>query len=289
VRVVVDGGNGAGGEICAEVLRRAGADVVEQYCEPDGSFPNHHPDPVVATYMGDLMARVPAENAEFGVGLDGDADRIGAVDETGAMVYGDRLLAVYAREVLRAHPGAMVIAEGKCSHLMYRDIAAHGGDPLMWITGHSMIKAKMQETGALLAGEMSGHMFFADAYYGFDDAIYAALRLAELVAKRPGEAFSRYLDDWPVTHSTPELRMECPEEIKFPVVLRAQEYFRDRYEMVDVDGVRLTFPDGWALLRASNTQPVLVLRFEAETSERLAELRALVEEPMREWIEELSR
>jgi len=288
VRVVLDGGNGAGGLVCAELLRRIGAEVVEQYTEPDGSFPNHHPDPTVPKYMADLLARVPASGAELGIGLDGDADRIGVVDEKGAMVYGDKLLAIYARDMLTRHPGATVIGEVKCTHLLYKDIEAHGGKAIMSATGHSLIKARMRETGALLAGEMSGHMFFADQYHGFDDALYAALRIVDIVARTPGVALSSYLDDWPVTCNTPELRVDCPDALKFQVVARAQDYFRKHYDIIDVDGVRIVLPDGWGLLRASNTQPVLVLRFEAQSPQRLEEIRRLVEEPLARWIAEMS-
>jgi phosphomannomutase/phosphoglucomutase len=223
------------------------------------------------------------------VGLDGDGDRIGVIDEKGNIVYGDKLLAIYAREVLRNHPGATVIGEVKCSHLLYEDIDRHGGNPVMWKTGHSLIKAKMKETGALLAGEMSGHMFFADRFYGFDDALYAAQRLVEILAQKNQLPLSELLSRWPVTCNTPEIRMDCPEDIKFDVVRKAQEYFKDDFDMNDVDGVRLTFKDGWALLRASNTQPVLVLRFEAESEQRLAEIRQIIEKPLHQWIETFSK
>ncbi|TVM19713.1 phosphomannomutase [Oceanidesulfovibrio indonesiensis] len=289
VKVVVDGGNGTGGELCAELLRRAGADVVPLYCEPDGRFPNHHPDPVVEKNMADLKSAVVETGADFGVGLDGDADRLGVFDETGAMVFGDRILAIFARDLLIEHPGATVISEVKSSHLLYKDIADRGGDPIMWKAGHSMIKARLQETGALLAGELSGHYFFADRYYGFDDALYAALRLAEIVAKAKhagGPPLSGFLDDWPDTANTPELRIPCPEDRLGEIVEHARRHFAGLYEINDVDGVRITFPDGWGLIRASNTQPVLSLRFEAETPERLAEIRALVEEPLSRWITE---
>lgn len=286
VTVVVDGGNGAGGLVCAEVLRQAGAKVIPLYCEPDGRFPNHHPDPVVLDNVADLAARVVAEKADFGVGLDGDADRIGVVDATGRLMYGDQILALYARSVLARHPGGTVIGEVKCSHLLYKDIAKHGGVPVMAATGHSLIKSRMQATGAILAGEMSGHMFFADRYYGFDDGIYAAARLAEIVAAS-SVPLGEMLADWPATVNTPEIRMDCPDAVKFAVVDRARAFFKDRYEVIDVDGVRLTFPDGWGLLRASNTQPVLVLRFEAETKERLEAIRNIIEEPVAGWIAEL--
>lgn len=283
ITVVVDGGNGAGGLICAEVLRQAGATVIPLFCEPDGTFPNHHPDPVIPENTTALSAKVLAEGADFGVGLDGDADRIGVVDETGKLLYGDQVLAIFARSVLAAHPGETIIGEVKCSHLLYQDIAAHGGNPIMAPAGHSLIKARMRETGAVLGGEMSGHMFFADRYFGFDDGIYAALRLAEIVAASE-TPLSHMLSDWPVTYNTPELRMDCPDSLKFQVVDRARDFFSQQYAIIDVDGVRLTFPDGWALLRASNTQPALVLRFEAETPKRLEEMRVLVETPLREWI-----
>ncbi len=287
VSVVVDGGNGAGGLVCCDVLRQAGARVTPLYCEPDGRFPNHHPDPVIHKNIADLAARVVAEGADFGVGLDGDADRVGVVDNTGRLLYGDQLLAIYARAVLQNHPGATVIGEVKCSHLLYKDIAAHGGDPLMAATGHSLIKSKMRETGAILAGEMSGHMFFADRYYGFDDAIYAAARLAEIVAAS-STPLSEMLADWPATVNTPEIRVDCPDAIKFAVVDKAKRHFAGGYDVIDVDGVRLTFPDGWGLLRASNTQPALVVRFEAENEARLDEIRRLIEEPVATWIKELS-
>ncbi|MYL82822.1 phosphomannomutase [Desulfovibrio aerotolerans] len=286
VTVVVDGGNGAGGLVCCDVLRQAGARVIPLYCEPDGRFPNHHPDPVIEKNVADLAARVVAEGADFGVGLDGDADRIGVVDASGRLLYGDQLLAIFARAVLKNHPGATVIGEVKCSHLLYKDIAAHGGQPIMAATGHSLIKSRMRETGAVLAGEMSGHMFFADRYYGFDDAIYASARLAEIVAASP-TPLGEMLADWPGTVNTPEIRIDCPDAIKFAVVDRAKAHFATGYDVIDVDGVRLTFPDGWGLLRASNTQPALVVRFEAETEARLAAIRRLIEEPVARWIAEL--
>jgi len=288
VKVVVDGGNGAGGLIAVELLRRVGAEVVPLYCEPDGSFPNHHPDPVVERNMADLMAAVPREGAHLGLGLDGDADRLGAVDEHGRMVYGDRLLAMFARDVLRERPGATVMGEVKCSHLLYRDIAAHGGKPVMGVTGHSVMKAAMLENGAALAGEMSGHVFFADRFYGFDDGIYTALRLVELLGQNPGKPFSTWLSDWPVTHSTPELRVDCPDHVKFQVVERCREVFAREYETITVDGARVLFPDGWGLVRASNTQPALVLRFEAETPERLREIRRIMEQSILHFVQTMA-
>lgn len=287
IKLVVDGGNGAGGEICAELLRRAGAEVVELFCEPDGDFPNHHPDPVVEENMSALKAKVVETGAAAGLGLDGDADRLGVVDEQGRLMYGDQILAIYSRELLQRKPGATVIGEAKCTHLLYKDIATHGGVPVMAKTGHSFMKVKLIETKAALAGEMSGHMFFADRYYGFDDGLYAALRLAEILAMTPETPLSQMLADWPKTCNTPEIRFDCPEEIKFNLVARAQEHFRKEYEIIDIDGVRIVFPDGWGLLRASNTQPVLVLRFEAESEARLAEIREIIEKPLNAWLEEM--
>ncbi len=288
VRVVVDGGNGSAGEICVRLLNRIGAEAIPLYCRPDPDFPNHHPDPTVAENIQDLQAKVLAERADLGLGLDGDGDRIGVVDETGEIMYGDRLLAVFSRHLLQRKPKARILAEVKCSHLLFQDIARHGGNPEMCKTGHSLIKARMQETGALLAGEMSGHMFFADRYYGFDDALYAALRLVEIL-ETENKPLSKLLDDWPHTACTPEIRLDCPDAFKFEIVDRAKRYFTpqaDEYRVIDVDGVRLDFGDGWGLVRASNTQPVLVLRFEAENEKRLLEIREFVETPLHSWIAE---
>src|SRR5205085_4325117 len=208
--------------------------------------------------------------------FDGDTDRIGAVDDKGAIIYGDQLMIIYAREILSRKPGATFIGEVKCSQLMYDDLAARGGNPIMWKTGHSLIKAKMKETGAELAGEMSGHMFFADRYYGFDDALYAACRLMEIVANS-GRPLSAQLADLPSTVTTPEIRFDCRDELKFEVVRRAAAELRARHKTLDVDGVRVLFPHGWGLVRASNTQPVLVMRFEATTPELLQEYRKEIE------------
>jgi len=289
VKLVVDGGNGAGGETCAALLRQAGAEVVPLFCEPDGSFPNHHPDPVVEKNVRALAERVRAEGAACGIGLDGDGDRIGVVDEAGRMVFGDRLLALYAREVLARVPGGMVIGDVKCSHLLFRDIAAHGGRPLMARTGHSPMKQALHDTGALLAGEMSGHMFFSDRFFGWDDALYAALRLAEILSRTPETPLSGHLAGWPPTFSTPEIRREVPEGVKFPAVARFLEHCRAAYPagaVDETDGARIDFGDGWALVRASNTQDALTLRFEAESPERLADLRRLVEEPLARFVAE---
>lgn len=283
VKVVVDGGNGVGGNLTADALEAAGAEVVRIFCDPDGDFPNHHPDPVVEKNMVLLQEAVLKENADLGIGLDGDGDRIGVVTEKGELLFGDQLVAIYARDILQDFPGASIIGEVKCSHLMYEDIKAHGGNPVMWKTGHSLIKARMREIDAKFAGEMSGHMFFADRYYGFDDATYAALRIVEIVSKSD-QTMSDHLKDWPTTYSTPEIRVDCPEALKAEVVHKAVEYFSSKFDAIDIDGVRAVFPDGWGLLRASNTQPVLVLRFEAETPERRDEIKAMFDEKLAEWI-----
>ena len=276
IRVVLDAGNGCAGPVMHRILKNLNADATEMFFEMDGRFPNHHPDPTVPKNLEALIARVRETKADFGIAFDGDSDRIGAVDNQGSVVYGDQLMIIYAREILTRKPGATFIGEVKCSQLMYDDLAARGGNPIMWKTGHSLIKAKMQETGAALAGEMSGHMFFADRYYGFDDALYAACRLMEIVANS-ARPLSEHLADLPKTVTTPEIRFDCPDELKFEVVRRAAERLSGRHETVSVDGVRVLFPQGWGLVRASNTQPVLVMRFEAATPDLLKEYRSEVE------------
>jgi phosphomannomutase / phosphoglucomutase len=277
IRVVVDAGNGTGGPVMSPILRRLNVQATEMFFEMDGRFPNHHPDPTVPENLKALVAKVLETGADLGIAFDGDTDRIGAVDDKGTVIYGDQLMIIYGREILSRKPGATFIGEVKCSQLMYDDLAARGGNPIMWKTGHSLIKAKMQETHAELAGEMSGHMFFADRYYGFDDAIYAACRLMEIVAAS-GQPLSAQLAGLPKTVTTPEIRFDCPDELKFAVVKRATEELRARHKILDVDGVRVLFPKGWGLVRASNTQPVLVMRFEAETGELLGEYRKEVED-----------
>ncbi|MFH1146826.1 MAG: phosphomannomutase/phosphoglucomutase [Pseudomonadota bacterium] len=276
LKVVIDAGNGTGGLIAPGVFRALGCTVKTLYCDVDGTFPNHFADPTVPENLRDLQREVITEKADFGVAYDGDADRLGAIDEKGNILYGDQLLILFSRQILEKNPGATIIGEVKCSQTLYDDIANHGGRPVMWKAGHSLIKSKLRQEKALLAGEMSGHIFFADRYFGFDDAIYASLRLAEIVsqADRP---LSGLLSDVPKTCSTPEIRVPCSDEYKFDVVRRAKEYFQARYKTIEIDGVRILFEDGWGLIRASNTQPVLVLRFEALSEERLAEIKNLVE------------
>jgi phosphomannomutase/phosphoglucomutase len=229
-----------------------------------------------------LIAKVREEKADLGIAYDGDADRIGAVDERGNIMWGDELLILFSRDVLKRNPNAVIISEVKCSQRLYDDIAKNGGQPIMWKAGHSLLKAKMKETGALLAGEMTGHMFFKDRYFGYDDAIYASLRLLEILADS-GKPLSSLLDDLPMSVSTPEIRIDCPDEIKFAIAERATAYFRQHYDVIEIDGVRIKFSDGWGLIRASNTQPALVLRFEASCAEKLAEYRALVENKLEDF------
>ncbi len=286
IKVVVDAGNGTGGIVAPMLMRALGAEVVELYCEPDGNFPNHHPDPTLEESLADLRAKVKEEKAHAGIGYDGDADRIGVIDEEGNVIWGDKLMIIFSRDILKDNPGAKIIGEVKCSQTLYDDIAAHGGIPIMWKTGHSLIKEKMKEEKALLAGEMSGHLFFKHRYFGFDDAVYASLRLMEVI-KKAGEPFSTkaLLKDVPPVVATPEIRFDCPDEIKFKIVEKAQNAFNE-YESTTIDGIRIKFDDGWALIRASNTQPVLVLRFEAVNEARLQEIRGFVEDRLNGIIKE---
>jgi phosphomannomutase / phosphoglucomutase len=276
LRVGVDAGNGTAGLTAVPIFKNLGCELHELYTEPDGTFPNHEADPTVPANMADLVALVKARQLDVGFGFDGDADRIGVVDADGRMVYGDELMIVFSREILSRKPGATFVSEVKCSQVMYDDIARHGGNAIMWKTGHSMIKQKMKEVSAELAGEMSGHIFFADRYFGYDDAVYAACRLLEILSST-GKSVGRLLADVPETFNTPEIRVACPDRIKFDVVARVTEYFRQREKVIDIDGVRVLFDGGWGLVRASNTQPALVLRFEALSEERLAEIRQMVE------------
>ena len=288
IHVVVDAGNGCGGPVMHRLVEKLNVRATELFFEMDGRFPNHHPDPTVLKNLEPLIARVRETRADFGIAFDGDSDRIGAVDERGAVIWGDQLMIIYGREILTRKPGATFIGEVKCSQLMYDDLAARGGNPIMWKTGHSLIKAKMKETGAQLAGEMSGHMFFADRYYGFDDALYAACRLMEIVANS-GVPLSAQLADLPRLVTTPEIRFDCPDDVKFDVVRCATKQLRARHRTVDVDGVRVLFPQGWGLVRASNTQPVLVMRFEAATPELLREYQSEVEDVVAEAVRATAR
>jgi phosphomannomutase/phosphoglucomutase len=280
-KIVVDAGNGTAATVAPELFNRLGADVIPLFCELDGRFPNHHPDPTVVANLKDMIAAVKREKADFGVAFDGDSDRIGLVDENGRVIFGDEIMVLFSRDVLRENPGATIISEVKSSHRLYNDIAAKGGKPIMWKTGHSLIKSKMKETKAALAGEMSGHIFFADRYFGYDDAIYAAMRVFEIASNAKGP-LSSLISDLPQTVATPEIRVDCDEEKKFKLVEETKKRLASGRKITDIDGVRVDFGDGWGLVRASNTQPVLVLRFEAPSQARLDEIRAIVEGALHE-------
>jgi len=283
ITAVVDAGNGTTGPTSPGILRELGCEVSCLYCEPDGRFPNHHPDPTLPECGEVLRRETLRKKADVGIGFDGDGDRIGVVDEKGAIIWVDTLLILYARDLLKRNPGSKVIFDVKCSHLCMLEIEKAGGVPIMWKTGHSLIKKKMKEEEALLAGEMSGHLCFADRYFGYDDATYAACRLVEILSNSD-KPLSALLADIPKTYTTPEIRIDCPDEKKFEIVRQIKDYFSKNYNTLDIDGVRVVFKDGWGLLRASNTQPVLVLRFEAETPERLREIKALVADKVREYL-----
>lgn len=285
LRVVVDAGNGTSGLVIQDLLRQLGCDVYELYCEVDGTFPNHHPDPTVPQNLTEIIREVQARHADVGLAYDGDSDRLGVIDEQGQIIWGDRLLILFAREILSRHPGAKVIFDVKCSQLLVDDIRQHGGSPIMWLTGHSLIKKKLHEEQAAVAGEMSGHMFFADGYFGYDDALYASCRLLQIL-DRATTPLSALLSDLPVTYSTPEIRVTCADEEKFTVVEQLKARLQSEPEVrqvITIDGARVVFADGWGLARASNTQPALVLRFEATTPERLQAIQTWMMDRLREF------
>ena len=289
LHVVIDAGNGAAGLVAKNALEQMGCKVTGLYCELDGRFPNHHPDPTVIENLQDLIHAVKKYGADVGIGYDGDADRIGAIDEKGNILWGDRLMLIFARDILESQPGSTFISEVKASQLLYDDIKKRGGRGIMWKTGHSLLKAKMKEEKAVLAGEMSGHMFFADRYFGYDDAVYASCRLVEILAKKR-KPLSSLLADLVVTAVTPEIRVDCSDDVKFILVEEVRERFLKLHknpdptkpklvvrDVVIIDGIRVRFDDGWGLVRASNTQPALVLRFEANSQARLDSLRTYLE------------
>jgi len=289
LRVVIDCGNGAASLVAKDALEQLGCQVTGLYCELDGHFPNHHPDPTVVDNLADLIDKVKETKAHVGMGYDGDADRIGVIDEQGGILWGDRLLLLFARDVLEEHPGSTFISEVKASQVFYDDIPKHGGRAIMWKTGHSLIKAKMKEEKAMLAGEMSGHVFFADRYYGYDDAIYASCRLVEILVKRE-KPLSSLLSDVPQTVVTPEIRVDCSDDQKFQLVEAVTQRFQEIEktqdlgtavlpirELITIDGIRVRFDNGWGLIRASNTQPALVLRFEAWSPDQLSQIREYLE------------
>jgi phosphomannomutase/phosphoglucomutase len=282
LKVVVDCGNGCGSLVAEKLLKGIGCEVTPLFCVPDGDFPNHHPDPTVMKNIQDLIAAVKRVGADVGIGYDGDADRVGTVDEKGNVVFADKMLALLAREVLASGP-AEIVFDVKCSQALVEDIKAHGGTPVMWKTGHSLLKKKMVETGAPMGGEMSGHMVLAEGYYPFDDAVYASCRILQMVSRSP-KPLSEMVATIPMYYSTPEIRADVVDDAtKFAIVKRAVEYFKEHYDVIDVDGVRILFGDGWGLVRASNTQPVIVMRFEARTQERLSEIEKLVKGKLSEF------
>lgn len=283
IKAVIDAGNGMGGVTAVPIYRELGIDVVELFTKPDPNFPNHPPDPAVAENLNDLINVVKRSGADVGIAFDGDADRITVMDETGRVWWGDELTILFSRAVLAENPGATIIGEVKCSQNLFDDIRKHGGIPLMWKAGHSLIKAKMKETGAVLAGEMSGHIFFADRFYGFDDAAYAGARLLEILSttERP---LSTLLSDLPKKYSTPEIRIPCPEDKKALVIQKLIEHFSPDHEVVTIDGARIKFDDGWGLVRPSNTQAIMVLRCEADTEDELQRIKGDLEEMVKEAV-----
>ncbi|MCK9330896.1 MAG: phosphomannomutase/phosphoglucomutase [Candidatus Cloacimonetes bacterium] len=277
VKCIVDAGNGVGGPILPDILRRLGCEVKEMYCDLDGTFPNHHPDPTIESYMTDLINEMKNGDYEVGLGLDGDADRIGVIDNTGKMLYGDQILNILARDYLIKNPGKPVLGDVKCSKNLYDDIKKYGGQPIMYKTGHANIKNKMKKDGIAFGGEMSGHIFLGDRYLGFDDAMYASARFVEILSNTDKKC-NELLADQPKMYNTPEIRFDIDEDIKFSIVEKVKNSFiKEDYEIIDIDGMRINFDDGWGLIRASNTQPALVMRFEATTPERLEKIKSMVE------------
>lgn len=291
VKVVVDAGNGTGGITAPTLYRKLGAEVIDIFCDVDGSFPNHHPDPTKEENLKDLIAKVKETDADIGIGFDGDGDRIGVVDKEGTILWGDQMTILFARDILSVNKGAKIISEVKASEVLYSEIAKHGGQPIMWKTGHSLIKKKIVEENAALAGEMSGHIFFNDRWFGFDDAVYAGARLLEILASSK-QSLTDMIASIPKAYNTPEIRVETTEVAKFQIVDYLVNYFKKSYEVIDIDGARVKFPHGWGLVRASNTQPSLVVRFEADSPEHLKEIREMVEpiiEETRIKIEKLTK
>jgi len=286
IKVVVDCGNGTGGLTAIPLYKKLGAEVIDLYSEVDGTFPNHHPDPTKIENLKDLIEKVKETDADVGIGLDGDADRIGVVDKNGNILWGDQLLVIYARDILPKNPGRKVISEVKASEVLYSEIKKLKGIPIMWKTGHSIIKKKIVEENAILAGEVSGHIFFNDRWFGFDDAVYSGARLLEILSKSD-KTLSELIDSIPKTFNTPEIRVDTSEEAKFDIVAQIVDHFKERNEVIDIDGARIKFPHGWALVRASNTQPSLVLRYEADSEKHLNEIKNAVE-PVLKRIKEQS-
>ncbi len=286
LKVVVDAGNGTGGVVAVPIFKRLGCEVIELYCDMDGRFPNHHPDPTLPEAMADLIRTVRATKSDLGIAFDGDADRLGVADDEGHLIWGDQLMILFSRDILPSNPGAAIISEVKATKTLYDEIARLGGKPVMWKAGHSLIKKKIKEEHALLAGEMSGHIFFADRWFGFDDAIYSSARLLELVSGSSLKV-SEMLAGLPKMFSTPEIRIYASEEVKFKIVDEVKAELSKNHPVIDIDGVRAIFPKGWGLVRASNTQAVLVLRFEAETESDLETIQNEVKEALERAIKKL--
>ncbi|HHV61309.1 MAG TPA: phosphomannomutase/phosphoglucomutase [Firmicutes bacterium] len=280
LKVAVDCGNGTASFFAGDLMHKLGCDVIPLYCESDPAFPNHFPDPVRPQNLGALIDAVRSQGADLGVAYDGDGDRIGVVDEKGDIIWGDRLMVLFWREILPKHPGATAIIEVKCSQALVEEVERLGGRPMFYKTGHSLIKAKMREIGAVFTGEMSGHMFFADEYYGFDDALYASARLLRILSNTDA-TLSELLGDVPKYPATPETRVPCPDREKFNVVRSIQEHFKALYPVIDIDGARIIFPSGWGLVRASNTGPELVVRAEAKTGDALDKIKKEIEDALR--------
>ncbi len=287
MKVVLDAGNGTAGVVASPIFKKLGCEVIELYCEMDGHFPNHHPDPTLPEALQELIQKVNETKADLGIAYDGDGDRIGVIDDEGNIIWGDQLMIIFARDILPSNPGAPIISEVKASKLLYDEIENLGGRPIMWKTGHSLIKKKIKQENALLAGEMSGHIFFADRYFGFDDAIYSSARLLEILS-RSDKKLSRMLSNLPQTYYTPEIRVYASDEVKFKIVEEVKKELSRKYPIVDIDGVRAKYPRGWGLVRASNTQEVLVLRFEAETKEDLEAIKKEVEQTVEKAIKKLA-
>ncbi len=286
VKVVIDCGNGTGGITAVPLYKKIGADVIDIFSDVDGNFPNHHPDPTKEENLKDLIAKVRESGAELGIGFDGDADRIGVVDGEGNILWGDMLMVVFSRELLKTHKGAKIISEVKASDVLYSEIEKNGGIPIMWKTGHSILKRKIKEEKAILAGEVSGHIFFNDKWFGFDDAVYSGARLLEILSGS-NSSLKDIMNTVPKKFNTPEIRVDTTEEAKFKIVDKVTAYFRKDYDVIDIDGVRIKFPDGWALVRASNTQPSLVLRYEADSADNLKKIRDIVEPVLHNIREEI--
>ena len=276
LKIVVDAGNGTAGVVAVPIFKKLGCDVIELYCEVDGNFPNHHPDPTLPEALEDLIQKVSEEKADLGFAYDGDGDRIGVIDNLGQIIWGDKLMIVFARDILASNPGAAIISEVKASKLLYDEIENLGGRAIMWKTGHSFIKKKIKEEKALFAGEMSGHIFFADRFFGFDDAIYSSARLLELMS-RSEKTLSQSLSDLPKMYSTPKIRVYASDQVKFIIVDEVKKELAKKYPIIDIDGVRAIYPNGWAFVRPSNTQEILFLRFEADSETNLQAIRSEVE------------